>query len=235
MNIEKDQDLARGFPPSSVATAGVSSSEIVASTEAAQSETAQSVASVQTSFRWNGFDSWGAKVADYLKSGFVTPLTKPGFANCVPHFQTFGSSSREAITQYDDGETLVAAGQLYSVADLAAAFRRLREETAFVIPETTMVVDPRVPGRAFLAIEKIDCTDGSSLEYQITGENPDDCLRLVGEIKELLAQARDVLQGEFFVNLENPANWGLTDQGIARARSRWPLTQSDLVILLPIH
>ncbi|MBU6450998.1 MAG: hypothetical protein KGS72_04415 [Cyanobacteria bacterium REEB67] len=191
--------------------------------------------SERTSYRWNGFDSWGAKVADYLKSGFVTPLTKPGFANCVPHFQTFGSSSREAITQYDDGETLVAAGQLYSVADLAAAFRRLREETAFVIPETTMVVDPRVPGRAFLAIEKIDCTDGSSLEYQITGENPEDCLRLVGEIKELLAQARDVLHGEFFVNLENPANWGLTDEGIARARSRWPLTQSDLIILLPIH
>ena len=185
--------------------------------------------------RWNGFDSWSAKVNDYLKSGFVTPMVMAGFAQSVPHFENFAGHTKDELNVFDDGEMTVYVGQLYNVADLAARpYERLRRETAFVVPNSTMVVDPRVTGKAFLAIQKMDCTDGSSLEYQITGQNADDCLNLVNEIRELLSQAKEVLHHEFFVNLDNPDNWGLTDEGMARARARWPLTQSDMVILRPI-
>lgn len=226
MKIDKDPDLARGCPPSSVVASGVSSSDL---------PPPLSLAWETHEHQWNGFDSWSAKVEDYLKSGFVQPVSKPGFHEAVPHFQTFGAGARAALSQYDDGETVVVAGQLYGVADLAAAYRRLREETAFVVPDCLMVVDPRVPGRAFLAVEKIDCIDGSALEYQLMGDTSDDCLRLVSEIRELIGQAKEVLRGEFFVNLDNPASWGLTAVGVIRAKRRLPLTQSDIVILQPVH
>jgi len=228
MKIEKDADLARAFPPPSVAGSGAHLSESL-STMAPPT-----MAWDQTEQRWNGFDSWSAKVEDYLKSGFVEPVSKPGFHDAVPHFQTFLWGQKTALNQYDDGETVVVVGQLYSVVDLAAAFRRLREETAFAVPQCLMVVDPRAPGKGFLAVEKIDCIDGSALEYQLLGDTSEDCLHLVNEIRELIAQAKAVLAGEFFVNLDNPCNWGLTAVGVIRAKRRLPLTQSDLVILQPI-
>ena len=162
------------------------------------------------------------------------PVSKAGFAEALPNFQAFGQNTRENLSQYDDGETLVVAGQLYSVVDLAAAFRRLSEETAFSIPAFLMFVDPRVPGKGFLALERKACTDGKTLEHQLIGEGSDDCMRLVWEVKELLRQAREVLEGEFIADLDNPSNWGLTAEGISRARARLPLTQSDMVILRPI-
>jgi len=228
MKIEKDADLARALPPPSVAGSGATLSESLSTLAP------PTMAWDKTEQRWNGFDSWSAKVENYLKSGFVEPVSKPGFHEAVPHFQSFAAGHKAALEQFDDGETIVVAGQLYSVVDLAAAYRRLREETAFAVPDCLMVVDPRVPGKGFLAVEKIDCIDGSALEYQLMGERSEDCLGLVNEIRELVRQAKEVLQGEFFVNLDNPSNWGLTAVGVIRAKRRLPLTQSDLVILQPI-
>jgi hypothetical protein len=224
MQIQHDQDLARGCPPSSVAAA------------AASLPPSSSLSPLwhNQSYKWNGFDSWSAKVEGYIKGGFVQLFSKPGFAATLAHFQGYGQSARETLSQYDDGQLVVTAGQLYSVVDLAAAFTRLKEETAFTIADFVMVVDPRAPGKGFLAMEKTDCTDGQTLEYQLLGEGADDCMRLVSEIKELLAQAKEVLQGEFFVDLDNPSHWGLTRAGISRARARLPLTQSDMIILRPI-
>jgi len=224
MNIDKEPDLARGFPPSSVVDRGASLSDLQ------PPPTAWSSGGLQ----WNGFDSWSAKVEDYLRSGFVQPESKPGFHEAVPHFQTYPGGQKSALNQYDDGETLVVVGQLYSVVDLAAAFRRLREETAFAVPHCMMVVDPRAPGKGFLAVEKLDCIDGAALEYQLLGDTSEACVRLVDEIRVLIEQAKEVLTGEFFVNLDNPAHWGLTAVGVIRAKRRLPLTQSDLVILQPI-
>jgi|GEM_PF-2870557 len=228
MKIDKEPDLARGFPPSSVVDCDASLSESLSAM--APPPTAWASAGV----KWNGFDSWSAKVEDYLSSGFVQPASKPGFHEAVPHFQTFAPGQKTAMNQYDDGDTIVVVGQLYSVVDLAAAFRRLREETAFAVPRYMMVVDPRAPGKGFLAVEKLDCIDGAALEYQLLGDTSEDCLRLVEEIRVLIDQAKEVLDGEFFVNLDNPAHWGLTAVGVIRAKRRLPLTQSDLVILQPI-
>jgi hypothetical protein len=234
MHKEKDHDLTRGFPPSSMAFSGGGISAPPVTQREGENPNSEAFAWSDQGRRWNGFDSWSAKVNDYLKSGFVAPKVVVGFSQTVPHFENFAGHTKDELNLFDDGEMTVYVGQLYNVADLAAAYERLRRETAFVVPASAMVIDPRVTGKAFLAIEKIDCTDGSSLEYQITGANADDCLNLVSEIRELLSQAKEVLQHEFFVNLDNPDNWGLTSEGIARARARWPLTQSDLVILRPI-
>jgi hypothetical protein len=224
MIIQHDQDLARGCPPSSVEDSAASSSATPSSSALWDNHR----------YRWNGFDSWSAKVEGYIKCGFVPLFSKPGFATTLPHFQAFGQNPREGLSQYDDGEMIVTAGQLYSVVDLAAAFTRLKEETAFTIADFVMVVDPRAPGKGFLAVEKTGCTDGRTLEHQLLGEGSDDCMRLVGEIQELLRQAKAVLQGEFFISLDDPSNWGLTKEGISRARARLPLTQSDMIILRPI-
>ena len=236
MTVENDHDLTRGLPPSSMVTmpGGQTLPPGMHAEDEGVAPQSEALAWSEQTMRWRGFDSWSAKVNDYLKSGFVVPKVLAGFAQTVPHFENFAGHAKNELNIFDDGQMCVYVGQLYSVADLAGAFERLRQETSFVVPSSTMVVDPRVPGRAFLAIQKIDCTDGSSLEYQITGENADDCLKLVGEIRELLEEAKDVLRHEFFVNLDNPDNWGLTAEGIARARARWPLAQSDMVILRPI-
>jgi hypothetical protein len=225
MIINNDQDLARGFPPSSVASIDAPPPPTISSSALWDNH----------GNKWNGFDSWSAKVEDYIKSGFVQLFSKPGFAKAVPNFQAYNPNARESLSQYDDGELVVTAGQLYDVVDQAAAFKRLQEETAFTIADFVMIVDPRVPGKGFLAVEKTDFIDGQALEHQLLGEGADDCMRLVGEIRELVSQAKEVLEGEFFVNLDNPASWGLTQKGVSRARARLPLSQSDMIILQPIH
>jgi hypothetical protein len=224
MNIQHDHDLARDCPPLSVASVGASSSATIPPSAPWHNQ----------SYKWNGFESWSAKVEGYIKGGFVPLFSKPGFAAALPHFAAFGQNAGEPLSVYDDGELVVTAGQLYNVVDVAAAFTRLREETDFTIPDFVMVVDPRAPGRGFLAVEKMQCTDGKTLEQQLLGQGADDCMQLVGEIRELLAQAKAVLQGEFVVALDNPSNWGLTKQGVSRARARLPLSQSDMIILKPI-
>jgi hypothetical protein len=223
--IKNDQDFACSCPPSSVADRSAASF----------SSSSPTLLWENQSRKWNGFDSWSAKVEDYIKTGFVQLFSKPGFSKAVPNFQVYAESQREGLTQYDDGELMVTTGQLYNVVDQAAAYRRLQEETAFTIPDFVLIVDPRVPGKGFLAVEKVECTDGKALEYQLTGENADDCMNLIHEINALLDQAREVLVDEFFVDLDNPGCWGLTAQGLARARARLPLTQSDLVMLRPVQ
>ncbi len=223
--INNDQDFACSCPPSSVAAAGASSLTSVSSPMLWDNQ----------SRKWNGFSSWSAKVEDYIKTGFVQLFSKPGFAKAVPNFQSFIENKREGLTQYDDGELMVTAGQLYNVVDQAAAFVRLKEETAFTIPDFVMVVDPRLPGKGFLAVEKTDCVDGKTLEYQLMGENAEDCMNLLNEIRELVSQAKEVLDDEFFCNLDNPNSWGLTRSGINRARARLPLAQSDMIILRPVQ
>jgi hypothetical protein len=180
----------------------------------------------------SGMAPWNEVVAKYIKDGSVEIKSAPGIAQLARQSAEIGVGNRGEVYQAEDPSKVIKEGDFYEIVAQSAAFARLRAETDFVVPDSTVLTDPLAPNKAFLEMDKLSFHKPGEL-YEFNSPYKQE---LLDKADVVLQAAQQVIGKDFVSDLKVDDNWGIVDNKATMAKldKGRPLVQSDIAIYDPV-